>query len=80
MEVNVQLKTADGSVASSLGFESQVDEVVKGLGLRMYPRYPGTQDSIQGTLFRIPVEDAQSAQRVIDALRAHDGVQSASSE
>ena len=78
MEVKVQLKTADGSIASSLGYESQVEEIVKGLGLRMYPRYPGTQDSTQATLFRIPVEDAQSAERAVEALRAHEGVQSAS--
>lgn len=76
MEVKVQLKIADGSVGSSLGYESHVDAAVKELGLRMYPRYPGTQDSIQGTLFRVPVEDPESAERVVEALRSHDGVQS----
>ena len=40
-EVRLQLKIADGTVASSLGYESQVEQVVKDLGLRMYPAKPG---------------------------------------
>ena len=78
MEVKVQLKAADGSVAGTLGYESQVESLVKRLGLRMYPRFPGTQDSTQGTLFRIPVTDAASARAAVDALRDHHGVESVS--
>ena len=48
MEVHVQLKTADGSVAGSLGYESAVSRALKEAGLNLYPRYPGTQDSRQG--------------------------------
>lgn len=77
MEVKLQLKTADGSVGSSLGYESAVDAAVKELGLRMYPLKPGTQDSKEATLFRIPVEDPAVAQRVVDVLGAHEGVASA---
>ena len=50
MEVHVQLKTADGSVAGSLGYESAVSRALKAAGLNLYPRYPGTQDSRQGTV------------------------------
>jgi len=77
MEVKVQLKTADGTVASSLGYESQVDDAVKELGLRMYPLKPGTQDSKEATLFRIPVSDEESGRRAVEVLRAHEGVQTA---
>ena len=75
MEVKLQLKIADGTVASSLGFESHVDEAVKELGLRMYPVNPGTQDSKEATLFRIPVADDETGRRAVDALRGHEGVQ-----
>ena len=67
MEVHVQLKTADGSVAGSL----------KAAGLNLYPRYPGTQDSRQGTLFRVPVEDQTGADRALELLRSTDGVERA---
>jgi hypothetical protein len=77
MELKIQLKTADGSVASSLGYESQVDEAVKGLGLRMYPVNPGTQDSKLATLFRIPVPDEETAYRAVAVLDGHEGVQRA---
>ena len=76
MEVKLQLKIADGSVASSLGYESKVDDAVKELGLRMYPVNPGTQDSKEATQFRIPVADEAAAQQAIEALREHEGIQS----
>jgi creatinine amidohydrolase len=75
MEVKLQLKSATGTVAASLGYESQVDDAVKELGLRMYPVNPGTQDSKEATLFRIPVSDEETARRAVDALRDHEGVQ-----
>ena len=75
MEVHVQLKTADGSVAGSLGYESAVSRALKEAGLNLYPRYPGTQDSRQGTLFRVPVEDQAGADRALDLLRSTDGVE-----
>ena len=77
MQVTVQLKMADGSVAGSLGYESAVSSAVEGLGLKMYPKYPGTQDSKQGTMFYVPVPDEEAAERTMAALRDHDGVQSA---
>ncbi|UGS35923.1 hypothetical protein [Capillimicrobium parvum] len=77
MELKVQLKLADGSVASSLGYESAVSSSVESLGLRMYPMYPGTQDSRQGTMFRVPVPDEEAADRALALLREHEGVQSA---
>ncbi|MCW2997267.1 MAG: hypothetical protein JWN65_816 [Solirubrobacterales bacterium] len=75
MEVKLQLKMADGTVRSSLGYESQVDDAVKALGLRMYPVNPGTQDSKEATMFRIPVSDEATAQQAVDALSGHEGVQ-----
>jgi hypothetical protein len=77
MEVHVQLKTADGSIAGSLGYESAVSRVLKEAGFTFYPRYPGTQDSRQGTLFRVPVDDQDSANRAIEVLRSTDGVERA---
>jgi hypothetical protein len=77
MEVKVQLKIADGSVASSLGYESAVSSAVESLGLRMYPMHPGTQDSKLGTMFRVPVPDEETAERALSVLRDHEGVQSA---
>ena len=41
VEVRVQLKTADGSVAGSLGYESAVSRALKEPGLKLYPRHPG---------------------------------------
>jgi hypothetical protein len=78
MEVKLQLKTATGSVAASLGYESQVDDAVKELGLRMYPVNPGTQDSKEATLFRIPVTDEAAARHAVEVLDRHEGVQSVS--
>jgi len=77
VEVHVQLKTADGSVAGSLGYESAVSRALKEAGLNLYPRYPGTQDSRQGTLFRVPVEDQAGADRALDLLRSTNGVERA---
>jgi hypothetical protein len=77
VEVHVQLKTADGSVAGSLGFESAVSRVLEEAGLKLYPRYPGTQDSRQGTLFRVPVDDQAGADRALDLLRSSEGVERA---
>ena len=77
MEVHVQLKTADGSVAGSLGYESAVARVLKEAGLELYPRHPGTQDSRLGTLFRVPVEDRDAAERALAILRGTDGVERA---
>jgi hypothetical protein len=77
MEVKLQLKIADGTVASSLGYESQVDEAVKEFGVRMYPKNPGTQDSKEATMFYIPVKDPETGQKVLEMLQAHEGVQSA---
>jgi hypothetical protein len=77
MEVHVQLRTADGSIAGSLGYASAVSRVLKEAGFRLYPRYPGTQDSRQGTLFRVPVDDEPAAERAIALLRATEGVESA---
>ena len=76
MDVNLQLKTADGTVGASLGYESRVDDAVKGLGLRMYPLHPGTQDSKQATLFRIPVPDEEAGRGAVAALSGHEGIQS----
>jgi hypothetical protein len=80
VEVHVQLKTADGSVAGSLGYESAVSRALKEAGLKLYPRYPGTQDSRQGTLFRVPVDDQADADRAIDLLRSTEGVERAAIE
>jgi len=77
MEVHVQLKTADGSVAGSLGYGSAVSRALKEAGLELYPRYPGTQDSRQGTLFRVPVDDQADADRALELLRSTDGVERA---
>ena len=77
MEVNVQLKPATGSVASSLGYESAVSTALEKVGLKIYPRYPGTQDSVQATLFRVPVPDEGTAQRALEILRKQEGVQNA---
>ena len=77
MEVHVQLKPADGSVAGSLGYESAVARALKAEGLRLYPRHPGTQDSRLGTLFRVPVDDRSAGERALAVLRATDGVQGA---
>ena len=77
MEVHVQLKTADGSVAGSLGYESAVSRALKADGLVLYPRYPGTQDSRQGTLFRVPVDDEETGARAIALLGSIEGVESA---
>jgi len=77
MEVHVQLKTADGSVAGSLGYESAVSRALKEAGLELYPRYPGTQDSRQSTLFRVPVDDQADADRALELLRSTDGVERA---
>ena len=77
MEVHVQLKTADGSIAGSLGYESAVSRVCKAAGFKLYPQFPGTQDSRQGALFRVPVEDQESAERAIALLSATDGVERA---
>jgi hypothetical protein len=77
VEVHVQLKTADGSVGGSLGYESAVARALKAAGLILYPRYPGTQDSRQGTLFRVPVDDQAHADRALDLLRSTAGVERA---
>ena len=77
MEVHVQLRTADGSVAGSLGYESAVSRSLKEAGFMLYPRYPGTQDSRQGTLFRVPVDDPADADRALDLLRSTEGVERA---
>jgi hypothetical protein len=78
MELKIQLKIADGTVASSLGYERDVSTAVESVGMRMYPMYPGTQDSTQATMFRVPVPDQETADRVLGALEGHDGVQRAS--
>jgi hypothetical protein len=78
MEVQLQLKIADGSVASSLGYESSVSSALEGIGLRIYPLHPGTQDSKQATLFRVPVPDQETADRALELLGEHEGVQRAS--
>jgi hypothetical protein len=75
MDVRVQLKAADGSVAGSLGYESAVARVLEGAGLNLYPRHPGTQDSRLGTLFRVPVGDRDAADRVLALLRDSAGVE-----
>lgn len=77
MQVNIQLKTAEATVASSLGYESDVSAALKGVGLRMYPTYPGTQDSKQATMYRVPVADRDEAQRALEVVRGHEGVQRA---
>jgi len=77
MEVSVQLKAADGSIAGSLGYESAVSRALKEAGLMLYPRHPGTQDSRQGTLFRVPVDDQESAERALALLRSTEGVERA---
>jgi hypothetical protein len=77
VEVHVQLKTADGSVAGSLGYESAVSRALAAAGLVLYPRYPGTQDSRQGTLFRVPVGGQADADRALDLLRSSEGVERA---
>jgi hypothetical protein len=77
MELKIQLKIADGTVASSLGYERDVSNAVESQGLRMYPLYPGTQDSKQATMFRVPVPDQDAADRALATLREHEGVQSA---
>lgn len=77
MEVKVQLKTADGSVAGSLGYERAVSSALEEMGLRIFPVHPGTQDSKQATMFRVPVPDQGVADRAIAVLRRQDGVQSA---
>jgi hypothetical protein len=77
MEVSVQLKAADGTVAGSLGYESAVSRALKEAGLALYPRYPGTQDSRQGCLFRVPVDDEETAERALALLRSTDGVERA---
>ena len=77
MEVQVQLKAADGSIAGSLGYESAVSRILKQAGLVLYPRYPGTQDSRQGTLFRVPVGDAEAGERALALLRSTEGVERA---
>jgi hypothetical protein len=76
VEVRVQLQIADGSVASSLGYESAVSSTLRRAGLKLYPRHPGTQDSVQATLFRVPVADEEAAARAVELLRDHDGVKS----
>jgi hypothetical protein len=75
VDVHVQLKTADGSIAGSLGYESAVSRACKEAGLQLYPRFPGTQDSRQGALFRVPVEDQETADRALELLRSTDGVE-----
>ena len=77
MEVSVQLKTADGSIAGSLGYESAVSRALKDAGLKLYPRHPGTQDSRQGTLFRVPVDDQETGERALALLRSTEGVERA---
>ena len=77
MEVSVQLKTADGSIAGSLGYESAVSRALKEAGLKLYPRHPGTQDSRQGTLFRVPVDDQETGERALALLRSTEGVERA---
>jgi hypothetical protein len=75
MQVNVQLKTAQATVASSLGYESDISAALEGVGLRMYPAYPGTQDSKQATMYRVPIADHDEAERALGVLRGHEGVQ-----
>jgi hypothetical protein len=77
VDVHVQLKAADGSVAGSLGYESAVARALKDAGLKLYPRHPGTQDSRLGTLFRVPVDDEPAADRALALLRATPGVERA---
>jgi hypothetical protein len=77
LEVKIQLKPAGATVASSLGYESGVSEALESIGLRMYPAYPGTQDSKQATMFRVPVSNQQEADRALEVLRNHEGVQAA---
>jgi hypothetical protein len=77
MEVKVQLKTAQATVASSLGYETEVSTALREIGLRLYPVHPGTQDSRQATLFRVPVPDRETADRAVELLRGQGGVQSA---
>ena len=77
MEVSVQLEPADGSIAGSLGYESAVSRALKQAGLTLYPRHPGTQDSRQGTLFRVPVDDQESGERALALLRSTEGVERA---
>jgi hypothetical protein len=77
MEVSVQLKAADGTVAGSLGYESAVSRALEEAGLRLYPRHPGTQDSRQGCLFRVPVDDEATAERALALLRSTVGVERA---
>ena len=73
----MEARPADGSVAGSLGYESAVSRALKEAGLKLYPRYPGTQDSRQGTLFRVPVDDQADADRALELLRSTDGVERA---
>jgi hypothetical protein len=77
MQVNVQLKVASGTVAASLGYESAVESALKDAGLRMYPKNPGTQDSTEACLFRVPVKDQAEADRALQVLEGHDGVERA---
>lgn len=77
MEVSVQLKAADGSIAGSLGYESAVSRALAEAGFKLYPRHPGTQDSRQGTLFRVPVDDQETAERALALLRSTEGVERA---
>jgi hypothetical protein len=77
VQVHVQLRTADGSVAGSLGYESAVARVLKEAGFRLYPRHPGTQDSRLGTLFRVPVDYEETGARAIALLGSIEGVESA---
>jgi hypothetical protein len=75
MQVNVQLKVATGTVAASLGYESAVESTLKHAGLKMYPKNPGTQDSMEACLFRVPVRDQDEADRALALLRDHEGVE-----
>jgi hypothetical protein len=77
VDVHVQLRTADGSIAGSLGYESAVARALKAEGFALYPQHPGTQDSRLGTLFRVPVADGQAAERALALLRATPGVERA---
>jgi hypothetical protein len=77
VDVHVQLRTADGTIAGSLGYESAVSRALKEAGFTLYPRYPGTQDSRQGTLFRVPVDDQDGVDRALALLRSTDGVERA---
>lgn len=81
MNLSVQLSgdAADAlrGAAAESGAASDVLRVARELGIELLPLDPQGNDPVLSALFHATVDDAGSAQRIVDRLRALPAVESA---